>query len=226
MREIRGDCFILPITSAIRYSTNFGNTRKAIGMIPSLGSSYHRWRRTVRSDGDPGIVRRGAADHHGVAAGFAQHAHGVRWRVDVAVADHPHAHSLLLVANHVPVGAARVTLRACTRITAIPSTPICSARRATPRPRCCFLSHPARILIVIGFLRRSAPREGLVPAPLNHAVNPRPPHLTTFLAGHPRLTSTMSKPSASTIPAARPITSASAPKSWPVMGCSSGAKNR
>ena len=65
---------------------------------------------------DPGIVGGGAADHHGVASRFAQHAHGVFGRVDIAVADHGHAHGLLHVTDDVPIGAACVPLRARARM--------------------------------------------------------------------------------------------------------------
>ena len=65
---------------------------------------------------NPGIVGRGASDHHGVASGFAQHAHRVFGRVDVAVADDGHAHGLLHIANDVPIGAPGVSLRARARM--------------------------------------------------------------------------------------------------------------
>src|SRR5579872_6906936 len=61
---------------------------------------------------NPRIIGSGAANHHGVAAGFAEHAHGVLRRIDIAVADHRHAHGALDVTNHVPIGAPGVALLA------------------------------------------------------------------------------------------------------------------
>ncbi len=57
--------------------------------------------------------------------------------------------------------------------------------------------------------------------------SPEPPlHFTTLFTGHPKLISTVSKPSCSQTRAASDITSGSAPKSCAEIGCSSGSNTR
>src|ERR1700680_4642267 len=65
---------------------------------------------------NPGIGGGGAADHDGVAAGFADHALGVFGRVDVAIADDGNFHRLLHGGNDTPVGGACVALNARARM--------------------------------------------------------------------------------------------------------------
>src|SRR6058998_226248 len=61
---------------------------------------------------NPRIGGGGAADHHGVTAGFTDHASGVFGMVDVAVADDGNFHGLLDGGYDAPVGGAGVTLGA------------------------------------------------------------------------------------------------------------------
>src|SRR6202790_1863692 len=60
---------------------------------------------------DPRIGGGGAADHDGIAAGFADHALGVLGRVNVAIADDGNFHRLLHGGNDTPVGSACVALQ-------------------------------------------------------------------------------------------------------------------
>src|SRR5271168_1225385 len=65
---------------------------------------------------DPRVGGGGAADHHGVAAGFAHHARSVFRSVDVAVANHGNFHRVFYGGDDVPVGGAGVALRARARV--------------------------------------------------------------------------------------------------------------
>ena len=65
---------------------------------------------------NPGIRGGGAADHHSVATGFADHALGVFGRVDVAIPDDGNIHGLLHGRDDAPVGGAGVPLEARTRM--------------------------------------------------------------------------------------------------------------
>src|SRR5204862_6086833 len=65
---------------------------------------------------NPRVGGGGAADHDGVAAGFAHHARGVFRLVDVAVADHGNLHGLFDGGDDAPVGGAGVALRARARM--------------------------------------------------------------------------------------------------------------
>src|SRR5580658_278381 len=65
---------------------------------------------------NPGVGGRSAADHHGVAAGFADHPFGVFRRVDVAIADDGNLHRLLHGGDDAPVSRASVALRSRARV--------------------------------------------------------------------------------------------------------------
>ncbi len=65
---------------------------------------------------DPRIGGGSAADHHRIAAGLLDHAQGIGRAFDIAIADHGHAHGLLHLANHVPIGHAIQTLQARARV--------------------------------------------------------------------------------------------------------------
>src|SRR5271154_6254508 len=52
---------------------------------------------------DPRIRRCGAADHHGIATSFCDHAHGILRSANVAVSDYWNTDSLLHVANYRPI---------------------------------------------------------------------------------------------------------------------------
>src|SRR5580704_13393018 len=65
---------------------------------------------------NPRVSGGGAAYHHGVAAGFADHALGVFRGVDVAVTDDGDLHCLFHRSNDAPVGSAGVTLQSRARM--------------------------------------------------------------------------------------------------------------
>ena len=59
---------------------------------------------------DPGVRGRGAADHHGVAAGLGDHRGRVFRRADVSVADHRNVHGLFYRGDPFPASLAGVGL--------------------------------------------------------------------------------------------------------------------
>ena len=75
-------------------------------------------RRNVLSDlaEDPGVRRRGAADHDGIASGFGNHANGILWRANVTIANNRDAHGLFHIADYAPIRCAAIALHASARM--------------------------------------------------------------------------------------------------------------
>ena len=65
---------------------------------------------------DPGIGTGAAADHDGVASGFADHAHRVLRRDDIAIADHRDFDGGFDFGDAAPIGFTGVPLLASTRM--------------------------------------------------------------------------------------------------------------
>src|SRR5271169_6913201 len=65
---------------------------------------------------NPGVGGGSAANHHGVAAGFANHPLGVFGSIDVTITNDGNSHRLLHGGDDAPVGSARIALQARARV--------------------------------------------------------------------------------------------------------------
>ena len=141
---------------------------------------------------NPGIGRRGTADHHGVASGFFDDARGIFGRLNVAVADHGNLHGLLYGGDDFPVGAAGVALLAGARVHG-------NGFDADAFGEFCYFDGNDGVFVPTGAQfdgewnadGGADGAEDLLEQARSRS-RPEPPHFTTFLAGQPRLMSTAS----------------------------------